>query len=138
MRMWIVLCLLLLSRLWDVHITPTDEYHIADPLSPYGAQKLIGEVYCKQFYRTYGLRSTCLRYFNVYGERQLLEGAYSLVMGKFVQQRLNGEPMTIRGDGEQRRDFTYVGDVVKGKHSRGSIRKSTGKRGNSHQYWQWG
>lgn len=97
----------------DVHITPTDEYHIADPLSPYGAQKLIGEVYCKQFYRTYGLRSTCLRYFNVYGERQLLEGAYSLVMGKFVQQRLNGEPMTIRGDGEQRRDFTYVGDVVK-------------------------
>ena len=56
--------------------------------------------------------STCLRYFNVYGERQLLEGAYSLVMGKFVQQRLNGEPMTIRGDGEQRRDFTYVGDVV--------------------------
>mgnify|MGYP000559953358 CR=1 FL=1 len=60
---------------------------------------------------SYGLRSTCLRYFNVYGERQLLEGAYSLVMGKFVQQRLNGEPMTIRGDGEQRRDFTYVGDV---------------------------
>jgi len=97
----------------DVHITPTDEFHIAEPLSPYGAQKLIGEVYCKQFYRTYGLRSTCLRYFNVYGDRQNLDGAYALVIGKFIQQRLNGEPMTIRGDGEQRRDFTYVGDVVR-------------------------
>jgi UDP-glucose 4-epimerase len=97
----------------DVHIMPTDEFHNTNPLSPYGAQKLIGEVYCKQFYRTYGLRSTCLRYFNVYGERQNLDGAYALVIGKFIQQRLNGEPMTIRGDGEQRRDFTYVGDVVK-------------------------
>ena len=95
----------------DVHITPTDEFHNTDPLSPYGAQKLIGEIYCRQFYKTYGLRSTCLRYFNVYGERQRLDGAYALVMGKFVQQRLNGEPMTIRGDGEQRRDFVYVGDV---------------------------
>ena len=45
-------------------------------------------------------------------KRQLLEGAYTLVMGKFAQQLLNNEPMTIRGDGEQRRDFTYVGDVV--------------------------
>ena len=82
-------------------------------MSPYGAQKLIGEIYCRNFYHTYGLHSTCLRYFNVYGERQSLEGAYTLVMGKFIQQRLNGEPMTIRGDGNQRRDFTYVGDVVK-------------------------
>ena len=54
----------------------------------------------------------CLRYFNVYGERQPTEGAYCLVMGVFAGQILNGEPMTIRGDGEQRRDFTYVGDVV--------------------------
>lgn len=97
----------------NVDHTPTDEKHKLNPMSPYGAQKLIGEIYCRQFYQTYGLESTCLRYFNVYGERQLLEGAYSLVMGKFAQQRLNGESMTIRGDGEQRRDFTYVGDVVK-------------------------
>ena len=53
-----------------------------------------------------------LRYFNVYGERQPIEGAYTLVMGVFAQQLLDGKPMTIRGDGEQRRDFTYVGDVV--------------------------
>jgi len=96
----------------DVSYTPTDENHSLDPMSPYGAQKLIGEIYCRQFYKTYGLRSTCLRYFNVYGERQLLEGAYTLVMGKFAQQTLNNKRMTIYGDGEQRRDFTYVGDVV--------------------------
>ena len=92
---------------------PTDENHTLNPLSPYGAQKLIGEIYCRNFYQTYGLNSTCLRYFNAYGERQTLEGAYALVMGIFIRQKLNGEPLTIRGDGEQRRDFTYVGDVVK-------------------------
>ena len=53
-----------------------------------------------------------MRYFNVYGERQNLDGAYALVMGIFAHQRLSNEPMSIRGDGEQRRDFTYVGDVV--------------------------
>jgi len=97
----------------DLIYTPTDESHRTDPLSPYGAQKLIGEIYCRNFYQTYGLGTTCLRYFNVYGERQSLNGAYASVMGKFAQQRLNGEPMTIRGDGEQRRDFTHVGDVVR-------------------------
>jgi len=97
----------------NVLYTPTDENHPLNPMSPYGAQKLIGEIYCRQFYETYGLASACLRYFNVYGERQRLGGAYSLVMGKFVKQILKNEPMTIHGDGEQRRDFTYVGDVVK-------------------------
>ena len=53
-----------------------------------------------------------LRYFKVYGDRQPTEGAYCLVMGIFAGQMLKGAPMTIRGDGEQRRDFTYVGDVV--------------------------
>jgi len=97
----------------DVAYTPTDEEHGTDPLSPYGASKLIGEVYCRNFFKTYGLRSTCLRYFNVYGERQLTKGAYCPVMGTFIEQVRNGNPMTIRGDGEQRRDFTYVGDVVR-------------------------
>ena len=96
----------------NVEQTPTPENHKLNPLSPYALQKLIGEQYCKLFSNLYNIETACLRYFNVYGERQLLEGAYSLVMGKFANQRLNGEPMTIRGDGEQRRDFTYVGDVV--------------------------
>jgi UDP-glucose 4-epimerase len=81
-------------------------------MSPYALHKLIGEQYCKLYSELYGLETVCLRYFNVYGERQPTEGAYCLVMGVFAQQLLNGESMTINGDGEQRRDFTYVGDVV--------------------------
>jgi len=54
-----------------------------------------------------------LRYFNVYGKRQPIEGAYALVIGIFARQRLAGEPLTIVGDGEQRRDYTNVDDVVK-------------------------
>ena len=97
----------------NVKQVPTTEEHNLNPLSPYALQKLIGEQYCKLFSELHGLETVCLRYFNVYGERQLLEGAYCLVIGKFIQQILNNEPMTIRGDGEQRRDFTYVGDVIK-------------------------
>ena len=101
----------------NIESFPTVENHPTNPLSPYGAQKLIGEIYCKMFSKVYGLETVSLRYFNVYGERQVLEGAYCLVMGKFMQQRLNGQPMTINGDGEQRRDFTYVGDVVRANMS---------------------
>jgi UDP-glucose 4-epimerase len=93
--------------------TPTDEGHPTTPLSPYAANKLIGEIYCRMFSEVYELPTVCLRYFNVYGERQPLTGAYALVMGIFANQRLSGEPMTINGDGEQRRDFTYVRDVVR-------------------------
>ena len=100
------------SAYGNTDIFPTPESHPTNPLSPYGAQKLMGEIYCKTFSQVYDIETVSLRYFNVYGERQLLEGAYCLVMGIFVQQILNNKPMTIRGDGEQRRDFTYVGDVV--------------------------
>ena len=85
----------------------------AHPLSPYGLQKYIGELYCRLFTEIYSLPTVSLRYFNAYGKRQATEGAYCLVMGIFVQQRLNGEPMTIVGDGEQKRDFTSVVDVVR-------------------------
>tara|TARA_R100000008_G_C3566597_1_gene159482 strand:- start:44 stop:952 length:909 start_codon:yes stop_codon:yes gene_type:complete len=100
------------SAYGNTNVLPTPESHSTNPLSPYGAQKLMGEIYCRTFSQVYDIETVSLRYFNVYGERQLLEGAYCLVMGIFVQQRLNNKPMTIRGDGEQRRDFTYVGDVV--------------------------
>ena len=100
------------SAYGNTDVFPTPESQSTNPLSPYGAQKLMGEIYCKTFSQVYDIETVSLRYLNVYGELQLLEGAYCLVMGIFVQQRLNGEPMTIRGDGEQRRDFTYVGDVV--------------------------
>lgn len=100
------------SAYGDASIFPTPEDHPTDPLSPYGLQKLIGEQYCRVFYHCYGLETVSLRYFNIYGERQSLSGAYCLVMGIFANQRINNQPLTIVGDGEQKRDFTYVGDVV--------------------------
>jgi UDP-glucose 4-epimerase len=96
----------------DAEYIPTDEDHGKNIMSPYGASKLIGEIYCYNFFKTYGLRSTCLRYFNVYGDRQHSEGSYAPVIGKFMEQKNNGLPMTIYGDGEQRRDFVHVNDVV--------------------------
>ena len=91
---------------------PTNEFFETNPMSPYALQKLIGEQYCKLYSKLYGLETVSLRYFNVYGDRMSLDGAYRTVIPIFIQQKLDGKPMTIRGDGEQRRDFTYVGDVV--------------------------
>ena len=100
------------SAYGDSKILPLKETFPINPLSPYGAQKYYGEVLSRMFAQVYDIETVSLRYFNVYGERQNIAGAYALVMGIFAHQRLNGEPMTIRGDGEQKRDFTYVGDVV--------------------------
>lgn len=100
------------SAYGNTDILPTPETTTTNPLSPYGLQKLIGEQYCKMFSEVYGLDTVSLRYFNVYGERMLLEGAYCLVMGIFAKQMLQGKSLTITNDGNQRRDFTYVGDVV--------------------------
>ena len=91
---------------------PLKESDFVNPISPYAAQKYYGEIYCKMFSQIYGLETVSLRYFNVYGERQNMDGAYALVIAIFIQQKINNKPLTIRGDGEQRRDFTYVGDVV--------------------------
>jgi UDP-glucose 4-epimerase len=92
---------------------PSKEEDTIDPISPYAMQKYYGEVACRMFANVYGVETVSLRYFNVYGERQSLEGAYALVMCVFARQRLDNEPMTIRGDGEQRRDFTHVKDIAK-------------------------
>ncbi len=85
----------------------------ADLLSPYGLQKYVGELYCSLFSKLYGLPTVGLRYFNVYGKRQRLEGAYAPVVGIFIKKRLEGKPMTIFGDGKQTRDFVSVIDVVR-------------------------
>lgn len=92
---------------------PLREDMPAHPLSPYGLQKYVGELYCRLFSDIYGLATVSLRYFNAYGRRQALEGAYCLVMGLFVSQRLKNQPMTITGDGANRRDYTSVIDVVR-------------------------
>jgi UDP-glucose 4-epimerase len=100
------------SAYGETEIFPTPETAPTNPLSPYGLQKYVGEQYCKMFSEVYGLDTVSLRYFNVYGERMSLEGAYCLAMGIFAKQMLDKKPLTITNDGNQRRDFTYVGDVV--------------------------
>lgn len=82
------------------------------PLSPYAATKLAAEFYCQVFYRTYGLETVCLRYFNVFGPRQDPSGPYSAVIPLFIAKLLKGESPVIYGDGLQSRDFVYVENVV--------------------------
>jgi len=96
----------------DTDIFPTPETAPMSPLSPYGLQKLIGEQYCQLYSTIHDLETVCLRYFNVYGDKMPTSGAYCLVMGVFAQLKQQGKPLTIYGDGEQRRDFTSVEDVV--------------------------
>lgn len=91
---------------------PNVETQPDDCLNPYSVSKINGEKLCKVYNDLYGLQTICLRYFNVYGERQPLKGQYTPVVGIFLRQHKNGEPLTVVGDGEQRRDFTYVGDVI--------------------------
>lgn len=91
---------------------PTKETEETNPLSPYGLQKMIGEQYCKLFAEIYNIETVSLRYFNVFGERMNLDGGYRLVMPIFASQIIEGKPMTVRGDGDQKRDFIYVKDVV--------------------------
>ena len=91
--------------------SPTSENHSLNPISPYALSKLIGEQYCKLFSKIYDLDTVCLRYFNVYGDRMNNEG-YKLVFPIFKEQKINNKPLTINNDGEQRRDFIHVDDIV--------------------------
>jgi UDP-N-acetylglucosamine/UDP-N-acetyl-alpha-D-glucosaminouronate 4-epimerase len=103
----------------DQPVLPLTEDMPTNPLHPYACQKLMGEIYARNFHHTYGLETVCLRYFNVYGPRQAIEGAYCLVIGIFMNQRRAGQPLTVHGDGQQTRDFTWVGDVVRANISAG-------------------
>ena len=80
--------------------------------TPYSLSKWQGEEVCDLYTKLYGLSTISLRYFNVYGPREPLKGEYAPVMGLFKRQRDAGQPMTIVGDGKQRRDFTHISDVV--------------------------
>ena len=89
------------------------------------------------FFKLYGLPTVCLRYFNVYGERQLVEGAYSTVIGIFLKQKKEKKPLTIVGNGNQRRDFTYVKDVVRANILAMKSKKAVGHLiniGSGHNY----
>jgi UDP-glucose 4-epimerase len=90
---------------------PIDEGHPTRPISPYAVSKLAAEHYCRVFYEVYGLETVCLRFFNVYGSRQVV-GPYSGVIVKFVDRLKRGRQPIIYGNGEQTRDFVFVRDVV--------------------------
>jgi UDP-glucose 4-epimerase len=100
------------SSAYGMNQSPNVETQIDDCLNPYSVSKVNGEKLCKMYTSLYGLSTIVFRYFNVYGERQPLKGQYAPVIGIFLRQRESGDPLTIVGDGNQRRDFTYVGDVV--------------------------
>jgi nucleoside-diphosphate-sugar epimerase len=91
---------------------PRVETMVPMPIAPYPVQKLAGEYYMKSYWQVYGLETVCLRYFNIFGPRQVPDSPYSGVMAKFTLQMMRGERPTIFGDGEQGRDFTYIANAV--------------------------
>ena len=98
---------------YGMNKSPNVETDPDDCLNPYSVSKVAGEKLCKMYTQLYGLQTVCFRYFNVYGERQPLRGQYAPVIGIFLRQKAAGEKLTIVGDGNQRRDFTHVSDVVR-------------------------
>lgn len=91
---------------------PTPETYPCNPSHPYGLTKLIGESYVMHWGQVYKVPVISLRLFNVYGPRHRTSGAYGAVFGTWLAQLANNKPITVVGDGEQKRDFTYVTDVV--------------------------
>ena len=91
---------------------PRVETQAPDPISPYAVAKLAAERFCVSFTRVYGIETVALRYFNVFGPRQDPTSQYAAVVPKFIRAIADGEPVTVHGDGEQSRDFTYVENVV--------------------------
>ena len=95
---------------------PNVETQPDDCLNPYSASKVAAEKFCKMYYDLYGLKTVSLRYFNVFGERSPTVGQYAPVIGIFQQQKESGNPLTIVGNGSQRRDFIYAGDVARANY----------------------
>ena len=91
---------------------PLNEDMPEDCLNPYSVTKYTGEKLCKIYTELFGLKTVTFRYFNVYGPREPTKGPYAPVVGLFLRQKAAGEPLTIVGDGLQRRDFTHVDDIV--------------------------
>ncbi len=101
------------SAYGSINTPPHEESMPTDCLNPYSLSKKLGEELCALYTSLYGLSTVSLRYFNVYGPRHQEEGAYSTVIAIFRRQKRLRQKLTIVGDGEQRRDFTFVSDVVR-------------------------
>ena len=97
---------------YGLNEAPNIETQPDDCLNPYSVSKIAGEKLCKMYTDLYGLNTIIVRYFNVFGERAPRKGQYAPVTGIFLRQKAAGEPLTIVGDGEQRRDYIYVKDVA--------------------------
>ncbi len=91
---------------------PTNENEKIKPLSPYALNKYQGEEYCRLYSKIYNIDTICLRYFNVYGCRMTNTGAYRSVLSVFLETYSNKKPFNIVNDGNQKRDFVHVDDVV--------------------------
>jgi nucleoside-diphosphate-sugar epimerase len=91
---------------------PKIESMPAQPISPYGVTKFVGELYAQVFGRVYGLENVSIRFFNVFGPRQDPTSQYSGVLSRFMLAAIEGQPPVVYGDGEQSRDFTYVENIV--------------------------
>lgn len=101
------------SSAYGGNSAPNSETQPDDCLNPYSVSKAAGEKACSMYWRLFGLETVIFRYFNIYGPREPRKGQYAPVIGIFARQRAAGEPLTIVGDGLQRRDFTHVRDVVR-------------------------
>jgi len=100
------------SAYGDTEILPKTETMTPYPLSPYAVQKLTGEMYCKTYFDNFGLRTTSLRYFNVYGPYQDPNSEYSAVIPIFIKKAMLNKQITIFGDGTTSRDFTFIEDAI--------------------------
>ena len=113
---------------------PNDENQPDDCLNPYSASKVAGEKFCKMYYNLYGLETVVLRYFNVFGQRSPTKGQYAPVIGIFRRQRDAGEPLTLVGDGSQRRDFVHVEDVARANYLASMLPLKNMAKFNGHDY----
>jgi nucleoside-diphosphate-sugar epimerase len=106
---------------------PKHEALLPQPISPYAVAKLAGEGFCRSFWEVFGLETVALRYFNVFGPRQDPLSQYAAVIPNFITALMDGRPPRVFGDGEQSRDFTYVGNVVDGNVSAMQAERVGGK-----------
>jgi nucleoside-diphosphate-sugar epimerase len=114
------------SAYGDQPTLPKREEMRPEPLSPYAVAKLVGEYYCQVFNRVYNLETVSLRYFNVFGPRQDPSSQYSGVISRFTSALLGQQQPVIFGDGEQSRDFTYIGNVIEANMRAAETRSGIG------------
>jgi len=101
------------SAYGDQTIMPLVEDMKPNPMSPYATQKFYGELLARQYFMHYGIETVCLRYFNIFGPNFDPNGPYAMAIGKFLNARKEGKPLTITGDGSQTRDSVYATDVAR-------------------------